>query len=111
MPVEIIGMVGTRDASEIKGPLVDGPTVDWLDGPVIDPDYLSGSSRAHDDGGFDRVLIGYGAVGPRVGRWRDGARQYPALEGHGGPAAGNVRPNSKGFFIAHICITQLCATQ
>ena len=25
MPVEIIGMVGTRDASEIKGPLVDGP--------------------------------------------------------------------------------------
>ena len=36
MPVEIIGMVGTRDASEIKGPLVDGPVVDWMDGPVID---------------------------------------------------------------------------
>jgi alkanesulfonate monooxygenase len=64
MPVEIIGMVGTRDASEIKGPLVDGPVVDWMDGPVIDPDYLVEISRAHDDGGFDRVLIGYGAVGP-----------------------------------------------
>jgi len=64
MPVEIIGMVGTRDASEIKGPLVDGPVVDWMDGPVIDPDYLIGISRAHDDGGFDRVLVGYGAVGP-----------------------------------------------
>jgi alkanesulfonate monooxygenase len=64
MPVEIIGMVGTRDASEIKGPLVDGPVVDWMDGPVIDPDYLLDIARAHDDGGFDRVLVGYGAVAP-----------------------------------------------
>ena len=64
MPVEIIGMVGTRDASEIKGPLVDGPVVDWMDGPVIEPGYLTAISQAHDDGGFDRVLVGYGAVGP-----------------------------------------------
>ena len=64
MPVEIIGMVVTRDASEIKGPLVDGPVVDWMDGPVIDPDYLIDISRAHDESGFDRVLIGYGAVAP-----------------------------------------------
>jgi alkanesulfonate monooxygenase len=64
MPVEIIGMVGTRDASEIKGPLVDGPTVDWTDGPVIDPGYLVDISKAHETAGFDRVLIGYGAVGP-----------------------------------------------
>jgi alkanesulfonate monooxygenase len=64
MPVEIIGMVGTRDASEIKGPLVDGPVVDWMDGPVIDPDYLVDIARAHDEGGFDRVLVGYGAVAP-----------------------------------------------
>ncbi len=64
MPVEIIGMVGTRDASEIKGPLVDGPVVDWMDGPVVDPGYLVAISQAHDEGGFDRVLIGYGAVAP-----------------------------------------------
>jgi alkanesulfonate monooxygenase len=64
MPVEIIGMVGTRDASEIKGPLVDGPVVDWMDGPVIDPDYLVAISQAHDNAEFDRVLVGYGAVGP-----------------------------------------------
>jgi alkanesulfonate monooxygenase len=64
MPIEIIGMVGTRDASEIKGPLVDGPVVDWMDGPVIDPGYLTDIARAHDDGGFDRVLVGYGAVAP-----------------------------------------------
>ena len=64
MAVEIIGMVGTRDASEIKGPLVDGPVVDWMDGPVIDLDYLTSIAQAHDRSGFDRVLIGYGAVGP-----------------------------------------------
>ncbi len=64
MPVEMIGMVGTRDASEIKGPLVDGPVVDWMDGPVIDPEYLVAISRAHEHSGFDRVLIGYGAVAP-----------------------------------------------
>lgn len=64
MPVEIIGMVGTREASEIKGPLVDGPVVDWMDGPVVDPQYLLDISRAHDEGGFDRVLVGYGAVAP-----------------------------------------------
>jgi len=64
MSVEIIGMVGTRDASEIKGPLVDGPVVDWMDGPVIDPDYLVEISRAHEEAGFDRVLVGYGAVAP-----------------------------------------------
>jgi alkanesulfonate monooxygenase len=57
-------MVGTRDASEIKGPLVDGPVVDWTDGPVIDLDYLVAISQAHDEAGFDRVLVGYGAVGP-----------------------------------------------
>ncbi len=64
MQVEIIGMVGTRDASEIKGPLVDGPVVDWMDGPVIDPGYLVDIARAHEAGGFDRVLVGYGAVAP-----------------------------------------------
>jgi alkanesulfonate monooxygenase len=62
--LEIIGMVGTRDASEIQGPLVDGPVVDWQDGPVIDAGYLTAISRAHDEACFDRVLVGYGAVGP-----------------------------------------------
>jgi alkanesulfonate monooxygenase len=57
-------MVGTRDASEIQGPLVDGPVVDWTDGPVVDAGYLAAFARAHDEAGFDRVLIGYGAVGP-----------------------------------------------
>ena len=66
MPVEMIGMVGTRDASEIKGPLTDGPVVDWMDGPVIDSGYLADISRAHDEADFDRVLVGYGAVAPEA---------------------------------------------
>lgn len=55
MSVEIIGMVGTREFSEARGS---------LDGPAVDPDYLTRFARAHEDAGFDRVLIGYGATGP-----------------------------------------------
>jgi alkanesulfonate monooxygenase len=57
-------MVATRDASEIQGPLVDGPVADWTDGLVIAPGYLESLSQAHETAGFDRVLIGYGSVAP-----------------------------------------------
>src|ERR1700742_3494340 len=49
--IEILGMIGTADASEIR------PT----SGPVIDPDYTARFAQAHEAGGFDRVLIGYGS--------------------------------------------------
>ena len=49
--VEILGMIGTADASEIR------PN----DGPVIDPAYTARFAQAHEEGGFDRVLIGYGS--------------------------------------------------
>ncbi len=49
MPVEFIGMIGTKDESEIR----------LSAGPVIDPDYVRRFVRAHEDAGFDRVLIGY----------------------------------------------------
>jgi alkanesulfonate monooxygenase len=35
-----------------------------MDGPVVDPGYLLDIAHAHDESGFDRVLIGYGAVAP-----------------------------------------------
>ncbi|HEY1700058.1 MAG TPA: LLM class flavin-dependent oxidoreductase [Trebonia sp.] len=54
MPVEFIGMIGTRDESEIR----------LTAGPVIDRDYVRRFTRAHEDGGFDRVLIGYGSARP-----------------------------------------------
>jgi alkanesulfonate monooxygenase len=49
--VEILGMIGTQDASEIR------PGT----GPVVDPDYTARFAQAHEEGGFDRVLIGYGS--------------------------------------------------
>ena len=78
MPLEIVGMVGTKDASEVQGPLVDGPVVDWMDGPVIEPEYVTEMAQAHEASGFDRVLIGYGAVGPDG--WPIAARVLEATE-------------------------------
>jgi alkanesulfonate monooxygenase len=49
--IEILGMIGTADASEIRP----------RQGPIIDPDYTAKFAKAHEDGGFDRVLIGYGS--------------------------------------------------
>jgi alkanesulfonate monooxygenase len=56
MSTEILGMVGTKDASEIRG--------SYTDGPAVDADYLTRFARAHEDAGFDRVLIGYSASAP-----------------------------------------------
>jgi alkanesulfonate monooxygenase len=55
MTVEIIGMVRTQDVSESQGD---------PDGPPLDVDYLTRFARAHEEAGFDRVLVGYHATGP-----------------------------------------------
>jgi alkanesulfonate monooxygenase len=52
--VEFVGMIGTRHVSEIR------PSA----GPVIDPRFLTRFAQAHENGGFDRVLIGYGSGDP-----------------------------------------------
>lgn len=52
--VELLGMIGTRDASESR------PGT----GPAIDADYTRRFARAHEDAGFDRILIGYGSNWP-----------------------------------------------
>jgi len=54
MPVEFIGMISTRDQSEIRRSA----------GPAVDRDYLRRFARAHEDAGFDRVLIGYASAEP-----------------------------------------------
>src|ERR1700694_3586193 len=56
MPIEFIGMIATQEASEVPP----------LRGPPIDPDFTARFARAHEDSGFDRILIGYGT------RWPDG---------------------------------------
>ena len=54
MPVEFIGMISTKDQSETR----------LTAGPVIDTDYVRRFARAHEDAGFDRVLIGYASSQP-----------------------------------------------
>lgn len=49
MSVEFIGMIGTQAASEIHPPK----------GRPIDVDYVRRFAQAHEDAGFDRILIGY----------------------------------------------------
>src|SRR3954454_5940247 len=47
-------MISTRHESEIHRP----------SGPYVDPAYLKRFSRAHEDAGFDRVLVAYGSPSP-----------------------------------------------
>jgi alkanesulfonate monooxygenase len=54
MPIEFIGMIGTKLGSETIR----------AEGPVIDPGYTRRFARAHEDAGFDRILIGYGSGYP-----------------------------------------------
>ena len=48
MTIQILGMIGHRLASE---------TIP-AQGPVFNPDYVAAFAKAHEDAGFDRVLIG-----------------------------------------------------
>ncbi|MBP5975056.1 LLM class flavin-dependent oxidoreductase [Brasilonema sp. CT11] len=58
MSVEFIGMIGTREASELNGASVS------LTGGTVDPAYVRKFAKIHEDGGFDRVLVGYSSTGP-----------------------------------------------
>ena len=54
MPVDFIGMISHRLASEIIPPR----------GPIFDPDFIRDFAQAHERGGFDRILIGYYSNAP-----------------------------------------------
>jgi alkanesulfonate monooxygenase len=54
MPVEFIGLIATQDGSESSPATV----------PFIDPGYAGRIARAHEDSGFDQVLIGYSSAYP-----------------------------------------------
>ena len=54
MSVEFIGMIGTQYASETHAP----------QGPAVDIDYVRDFVLAHEQAGFDRILIGYFSNGP-----------------------------------------------
>jgi alkanesulfonate monooxygenase len=58
MGIEMIGMVGTRSASELDGPQSS------LIGGHVDKEFLKRFALAHEEAGFDKVLIGHGSSGP-----------------------------------------------
>ena len=74
--LEFIGMIQPRQQSEIHP----------AHGPAIDPGYLVASAQAHDEGGFDRILIGWHSNGP------DGFQ----IAAHAGAHTKRV-----GFLVAH----------
>jgi alkanesulfonate monooxygenase len=56
--IQFIGMIRTDNISEIDSAVAQ--TVE----ATIDPDFVRDFARAHEDAGFDRVLIGYHSTGP-----------------------------------------------
>ncbi|GAA2603519.1 LLM class flavin-dependent oxidoreductase [Paractinoplanes durhamensis] len=54
MAVEFVGMIGTRDVSETRAPA----------GPPVDPAYVRRFARAHEEAGFDRILVAYSSSSP-----------------------------------------------
>ena len=54
MTIEFIGMIQPRDQSEIRP----------AKGPAIDPAYVRAAAQAHDEAGFDKILIGWFSNGP-----------------------------------------------
>lgn len=53
-PIEFIGMIQSRKASEIHAP----------EGPAIDRDYVRAFAQAHESAGFDRILVPHHSTGP-----------------------------------------------
>ena len=54
MSVDIIGMIQSQKQSEIHPPV----------GPVIDRDYVRAFAQAHEQAGFDRILVPHHSTGP-----------------------------------------------
>jgi alkanesulfonate monooxygenase len=54
MSVDIIGMIQSQKQSEIHPPT----------GPVVDPDYVRAFAQAHEQAGFDRILVPHSSTGP-----------------------------------------------
>jgi alkanesulfonate monooxygenase len=54
MPVEIIGLIATQEGSESRA----------FTGGGIEPAFVARFAQAHEQSGFDRVLIGYASLAP-----------------------------------------------
>ena len=59
MTIEIIGMIGAKR----EGAGAKGAAVQYIGGGM-DPDYIVEFSRAHEESGYDKVLVGYTSTSP-----------------------------------------------
>ena len=79
MSVEFIGMIGVSpEGGDARVHVIDGS---------VDPNYIVDFSRAHEDAGFDMVLVGYSsgaADGLAVAQHR-GGRHEPVAISHRSP--------------------------
>ncbi len=58
MPLQFIGMIRTDNVSEI-----DGVAASQIE-RSLDPKFVADFARAHEEGGFERILIGYHTTSP-----------------------------------------------
>jgi alkanesulfonate monooxygenase len=58
MPIQFIGMIRTDNLSEIDSAVAQ--TVE----ATLDPGFVRDFARAHEEAGFDRILIGFHSTGP-----------------------------------------------
>ena len=84
MAIEFIGMIGVRPEG------ADGAAVHVIGG-AIDAAWMGEFAHAHEDGGFDRVLIGYGRPA-RASRWPPTPPPAPSGSAFDRPPAGICRP-------------------
>lgn len=76
MSLQVIGMIFSRPTSDIEA----------VSGPEVQPDFIERITKSHEDGGFDRVLVGY---------WTHAADGF-LVAAHAGAAARKLN-----FLIAH----------
>jgi hypothetical protein len=71
MTIEIIGMIWARPTSDLE----------TIPGPAVQPEFISRITRLHEDGGFDRILVGY---------WTNAADTF-LVAAHAGAAAPKIK--------------------
>ena len=92
--VEFIGMIGTSNASEIRG-APRGPG-------LVDKAFVAATARGHEYAGFDRVLIGYFSVAA------DGF-QVAAFAAHSTERLGLMLAHRPGFVAPTLAARQLAS--
>lgn len=90
MPVEFIGYVASREASETIAPR----------GPAVDRRWVSTVAKAHEQVGFDRALVAYGSSSPE-------AQQIVAWAAHETSSLKFLLAHRPGFVFPTLAARQL----